>query len=57
MEIDLDAVERELRDADVTLDRLEDGTYWTDAPDDVTNEQARDYTPAYAPPADDRPDG
>jgi len=55
VEIDLDAVERELRDADVTLDRLEDGTYWTDAPDDVTNEQARDDTSAYAPPADDRP--
>ncbi|MBA3984320.1 MAG: hypothetical protein H0X61_12430 [Acidimicrobiia bacterium] len=55
MEIDLDAVERELRDAEVTLDRLDDGTYGTDAPDDVTNEQRRDDTPAYSPPDDDRP--
>ncbi|GEM_PF-2826199 len=55
MEIDLDAVERELRDAEVTLDRLEDGTYWTDAPDDITNEQSRDDAPAPELPADDRP--
>jgi hypothetical protein len=55
VEIDLDAVERELRDAEVTLDRLEDGTYWTDAPDDITNEQSRDDAPAPELPADDRP--
>jgi len=55
VEIDLDAVERELRDAELTLDRLEDGTYWTDAADDVTHEQSRDtLAPALA--ADDRPD-
>ena len=28
--IDLDAVERDLADVDRALERLEDGTYWTD---------------------------
>jgi RNA polymerase-binding transcription factor DksA len=29
-EPDLDLVERELADVEVAMDRLEDGTYWTD---------------------------
>ena len=57
MEIDLDAVERELGEAEATLDRLEDGTYWAGADDDVTTEQWRDETPVYSPSADDQPAG
>ena len=40
-ELDLDAVERDLRGVEVALERLDDGTYWTDEvdgqpiPDDV----------------------
>lgn len=33
--VDLDAVERDLRDVEVSLTRLADGTYWTD---EVTGE-------------------
>ena len=35
MEIDLDAVERDLAAVEVALDRLNEGTYWTD---EVTGE-------------------
>jgi hypothetical protein len=28
--VDLDAIENDLRDVEVALDRLADGTYWTD---------------------------
>jgi RNA polymerase-binding transcription factor DksA len=39
--VDLDAIENDLRNVEVALDRLADGTYWTDEvtgqpiPDDV----------------------
>jgi RNA polymerase-binding transcription factor DksA len=29
-EVDLDAIERDLRDVETSLNRLADGTYWTD---------------------------
>ena len=38
--VDLDAIERDLDAAHVALDRLADGTYWTD---DVTGEPIPDH--------------
>jgi RNA polymerase-binding transcription factor DksA len=35
VEVDLDAIERDLRDVETSLNRLADGTYWTD---EVTGE-------------------
>lgn len=51
--IDLDAIEQDLTDVQQALDRLNDGTYWTDEvtgqtiPDDVlaTNPLARTASP------------
>ncbi len=52
VEPDLDAIERQLAEAESTLERLDDGSYWTDrtgtmdrtgdATADVTAEQAMD---------------
>ena len=39
-EVDLDAIERDLAGVERALERLSDGTYWTD---EVTGEQIADH--------------
>ena len=46
--IDLDAVERELAAVEVALERLNEGTYWTD---EVTREPIPDHVLAADPTA------
>ena len=45
-EVDLDTVERELAAVEVALDRLADGTYWTD---EVTGEPITDVVLTHDP--------
>ncbi len=40
-EVDLDAIERDLRDVETALNRLADGTYWID---EVTGEAIAEQT-------------
>jgi RNA polymerase-binding transcription factor DksA len=45
-EVDLDAIERDLADVERALERLSDGTYWTD---EVTGEPIADHVLADDP--------
>ncbi len=47
-EVDLDAVERDLAAVEVALERLSDGTYWTD---EVTGEPLPEHVLAADPTA------
>ena len=47
-EVDLDAIERDLADVERALERLSDGTYWTD---EVTGEPIADHVLADDPTA------
>lgn len=47
-EVDLDAIERELAGVERALERLSDGTYWTD---EVTGEPIADHVLADDPTA------
>ena len=46
--LDLDAIERDLNDVQIALERLNDGNYWTD---EITGEPIADDVPAAHPPA------
>jgi RNA polymerase-binding transcription factor DksA len=46
--VDLDAIEADLRDVEVALDRLADGTYWTD---EVTGQPIPDEVLVHDPTA------
>jgi hypothetical protein len=50
--IDLDAIERDLADVERALDRLADGTYWSD---DAVSDLATDPASDPAGPSDENP--